>query len=126
MEQQKAKETRTSDRDDRSAERNPAMAVVTLKKCGDEGADAGLLDLYQSLGYQVKSQSTGGSIEMEMPRDKALAVAQAAIDEHYRRVKGAQRASVGPDVNLVEDRTETFTPKSAEDLIGKLGLDEEA
>ena len=103
----------------------PDMAEVTLKKSGDEGIDVGLVDHYASLGFQYRETTPSGNVIMQMPRDQVMSLGQAAIDEHYRRVKGAERASVGPDVNLVEDKTERFTPKSASDFIGNLGLEEE-
>ncbi len=104
----------------------PEMATVSIKKSGDEGIDVGLVDHYVSLGYQFKEQSSSGSVVMEMSRDQADRLNQSAIEEHYRRVKGTQRASVGADVHLVEDKTEILTPKSAQDLIGAMGLENEA
>ena len=103
----------------------PEMASITVKKSGDEGIDVGMVDHYLSLGYQYKDKSPSGSVVMEMPREKAAALHQASIDEHYRRVKGAQRASVGADVHLVEDKTEVLNPKSAQDFIGTMGLENE-
>lgn len=104
----------------------PEMATVSIKRSGDEGIDVGLVDHYVSLGYHFKETSPSGSTVMEIPREKANLMNQSAIDEHYRRVKGTQRASVGPDVNLVEDKTEILNPKSAQDLLGAIGLDNEA
>ena len=104
---------------------NPGMASVTLKKSGDEGIDVGLVDHYISLGYQFKEQSPSGSTVLEMPREQALAINRSSVDEHYRRAKGAQRASVGADVNLVEDKTEILNPKSPQDFIGTMGLENE-
>ena len=101
------------------------MATVSIKKSGDEGIDVGLVDHYVSLGYHFKEKSPSGSTVMEIPRETANSMNQSAIDEHYRRVKGTQRASVGPDVNLVEDKTEILNPKSAQDLIGTMNLDHE-
>jgi hypothetical protein len=103
----------------------PEMATVTIKKSGDEGIDVGLVDHYVSLGYQFKEKSPTGSIEMEMPRDRVMALHQATIDEHYRRVKGAQKASLGADVNLVEDRSEVLSPKSDQEMIDSMDLDNE-
>ena len=104
----------------------PEMATVSIKRSGDEGIDVGLVDHYVSLGYHFKETSPSGSTVMEIPREKANLMNQSAIDEHYRRVKGTQRASVGPDVNLVEDKTEILYPKSAQDMLGAIGLDNEA
>ena len=98
------------------------MAMVSIKKCGDEGADVGLVDHYLSLGYQFKAESSAGSIEMVIPRERAEAIRQASIAEHYRRVKGAERAAVGNDINLVEDRTERLVPKSAKEFFDRMGL----
>ena len=109
----------------KSAKSRPEMAVVTIKKSGDEGIDVGLIDHYVSLGYQFKEQSPSGSVMMEMPKDSANARYQASMDEHFRRAKGAERASLGPEIKLVEDRSETLNPKSAQDLIGTMKLDNE-
>ena len=101
------------------------MNAVSLKKSGDEGIDIGLVDHYLSMGFQYRKRSGSGSAELEIPKEIAESINKKAIEEHYGRVRGAQRASVGPDVNLVEDRTETFTPKTAEEFLGGMGLEEE-
>ena len=109
----------------KKANTKPEMASISVKKSGDEGIDVGLVDHYLSLGYQYKDKSPSGSVVMEMPRERAASLHQSAIDEHYRRVKGAQRASVGLDVHLVEDKTEVLNPKSAQDFLGTMALEED-
>ena len=103
----------------------PNLATISVKMSGDEGIDVGLVDHYLSLGYRYRDKSPSGSVRMDIPRDKAAALHQASIDEHYRRAKGAQRASVGSDVHLVEDKTEVLNPKSAQDFLGTMALEED-
>ena len=101
------------------------VVTINVKRCGDDGADAGLIDLYQAQGFQYKTESQAGCTVMELSRDRAEEIRLSAIKDHYGRAKSTQRASVGPDVNLVEDRTETFQPKSPEDFLGAMGFEVE-
>ncbi len=112
-------------RSDRVVQAKSELVTLTLRKCGDEGVDAGLVDLYQSLGFQVKGETPAGSLELQMPRDQVDRLGKASIEEHYRRAKGAERASLGPEVKLVEDRSEKLNPKSAQELIGAMKLEDD-
>ena len=105
--------------------KRPNLATISINLSGDEGIDVSLVDHYLSLGYRYRDKSPSGSVKMDIPRDRAAALHQASIDEHYRRAKGAQRASVGSDVHLVEDKTEVLNPKSAKDFLGTMALDED-
>jgi hypothetical protein len=107
------------------AKKSGDFARVDLARSGDEGVDASLIEHYESLGYRHVSQSKTGRVTMEIPRERALEIEQNAIKEHYRRVEGTKRAEVGPDVKLVEDKTEVLSPKSPEDFIGQMGLTSE-
>lgn len=101
------------------------MATIGIQKSGDEGIDAGMVALYEDLGYKHKSTSPTGTVVMEIPKEQAEARAQRAIDEHYKRTKAVDKPSLDGGGKVVSNTVERMAPVSAESLLSAVGVTED-